>query len=53
MDFTQNLGQTQRPDPAYGDSRNYHKPLTLRSTLGEIPIQCPRTAKTKLVVHFG
>ncbi len=33
------IDEREAADPAYGDSRNGYKPKTLRSTLGEIPIQ--------------
>ena len=31
-----------REDPEYHDSRNGYKPKTLRSSMGEIPIQVPQ-----------
>jgi putative transposase len=36
------IDEREAADPEYGDSRNGYKPKTLRSTLGEIPIQVPQ-----------
>ena len=36
------IDEHEAADPEYGDSRNGYKPKTLRSTLGEIPIQVPQ-----------
>ena len=36
------IDEHEAADPEYSDSRNGYKPKTLRSTLGEIPIQVPQ-----------
>ena len=36
------IKEREETDPAYNDSRNGYKPKTLRSSVGEIPIQVPQ-----------
>ena len=41
-ELTEQIAETKEADPAYRDSRNGYKPKTLRSSMGEIPIEVPQ-----------
>ena len=41
-ELDQQIAEREEADPEYNDSRNGYKRKTLRSSLGEIPIQVPQ-----------
>lgn len=41
-ELDEQVEEREEADPAYHDSRNGYKPKTLRSSMGEIPIQVPQ-----------
>ena len=48
-ELDQQIEEREEADPEYNDSRNGYKRKTLRSSLGEIPIQVRRTGTVTLI----
>ena len=49
QEINEQIKAKEEADPEYNDSRNGFKDKTLRSSMGEISIRCPKTETVTLV----
>ncbi len=50
-ELDQQMETREEAEPEYTDSRNGYKPKTLRSSMGEIPIQVPQDRNSDFANH--